>query len=313
MATRADEMIAPFARLRDALGVSFDGDETALRALARVCGWGDRTTTSPLLPSGIRHGAPWGLSMVLGAGAPELRMLVEAQAEPASAASYWRAVGEVNAWIARQPGATMDRLASIAERFVPTERARFRGWHAVAFRPNAAPRYRVYLCAENDDARLTSVLATLGLPDGLAAIPRRAGDELTIVSLDLHTAGRTKVYRLRPTATAEDAVDASLRSDARMFATIMLGAPEVSIGWLTCFALRPGAAPQSALHLSLERHVAAPDVTARLTTLLRALAIDPAPYHAAVAALRPRHHFVSLQRHEGAPRVTIYFLPDVTR
>lgn len=313
MATRADEMIAPFVRLRDALGLSLDADEITLRALAHVCGWGARATTSPLLPSGIRHGAPWGLSMVLGAGAPELRMLVEAQAEPASAASYWRAVGHVNAWIAGQRGATIDRLASIAERFVPSERARFRGWHAVAFRPHHEPRYRIYLCAENDESRIEAALTTLERYDGLAAVPRRAGDELTILSLDLHAAGRTKLYRLRPSAMAEDVVDESLKADARTFATILLGAPEIPIGWLTCFSLRADQSPQCALHLSLERHVAAADTALRLTTLLRAFAIDPAPYHAALSALQPRHHFVSLQRSEGAPRVTIYFLPDVAR
>lgn len=316
MATRADEMIEPFVRLAATAGfddASCAEAELTLRALAHECGWGPRATTAPLLPSGIRHGAPWGLSFVLGAGAPEVRMLVEAQAEPATAASYWSAVRRVNAWIATQPGADLSRARAIEAAFTPSATSRFRGWHAVAFRPNQAPRYRVYWCAENDRARVDAALATLGLSGARAAIDDRADDELTIVSLDLHAHARTKVYRLRPHARARDAVSTADRDDADRFAQRMLGDADRAIGWLTCFALDATRAPTCALHLSLERHVAAADVAPRVVALCEALAIDARPYRAALATLQPRHHFVSWQRVDGAPRLTIYFLPDVAR
>lgn len=305
MRTRLAELLDRFDALAGALAIDATPARPIVHEVARRCGWGARTTAEPLLPSGIRHGVPWGLSMVLGAGAPEVRLFVEAQHDPPSAAAYWAAGRALTAWIATQPGAETRGFEAIAERFVPDERSRFRVWHAVAFRPDEAPRFRVYLCAN-------------GAERDLASIETRPGDLVTILSLDLHANGRTKLYRVRE-STARDAVPTEVAPDAERLARALLGDTERRLGWLTCFAFREGTPPQVALHLSCERHVDERVVGARITQLATELELDPAPYHEAIAALAPRHHFVSLQRvvsrqrPEGQPRLTIYFLPEVAR
>jgi hypothetical protein len=291
MPVRFDELAAVLSRAADALGMT--APLPLVRELAARCGWGERDVSQPLLPSGIRHGVPWGVSLVVGAGAPELRVLVEAQHDPPSARAYWEAGARVSAWIAAQPGADVSRLDAIADRFVPTERSRFRVWHAVAFRPDAPPRFRVYLCAGNDEPRLRAALAALGLPRAIDAIPRAPDDELTILSLDLHAGGRVKVYLATSEAPPDDA--RLLLGDARR------------IVWLRCFAFA-GETMSTTLHLSLERHVG--DPTARLRALFAALSLDGSAWE---RCLPLRHHFVSLARLDGRPRVTVYFLPEVRR
>ncbi len=262
--------------------------------------------------------------MVLGAGAPELRLLVEAQADPPSAAAYWQAGRAVSRFVGALPGAQLERLSAVEELFVPTEGARFRSWHAVAFRPGVPPRARVYLCAnpdgsddlERSEARLQRALDRLGLHDALAAIDRRPGDLLTILSLDLDAAGRTKIYRLRPACRAVEAVPRAAADDANLLARCMLGDEAAQLGWLTCWSFvdrGAGAAPSTALHLSIYRHLGEREVVARVEALCAALRIDATAYRQVVATLAPRHHFVSLQRQDGAPRVTVYLLPEAAR
>jgi hypothetical protein len=291
--TRYEELEAPFARISRAVGLErgLGSRLSLLRELTSLCGWGERSVDRPLLPSGIRHGAPWGVSMVVGAGAPEVRVLVEAQHDPPSARAYWEAGARVSSWIARQPGADLSRLLPVAERFVPSERSRFRIWHAVAFRPDAPPAFRLYLCASGDTERLRGALDRLGFPRALDAIPP---GEITILSLDLRAGGRVKLYLATPDAPPDDA-------------RLLLG-DDRRIMWLRCFAFTGEGPPAHALHLSLERHV--PDAAPRLRSLLSALGLDAAPYERCLPA---RHHFVSLQRPGGEPRVTIHFLPEVAR
>ena len=61
MRTRLDELLDRFAALAGALAIDPALPRPIVREVAQRCGWGARTIAQPLLPSGIRHGAPWGL------------------------------------------------------------------------------------------------------------------------------------------------------------------------------------------------------------------------------------------------------------
>ena len=90
---RFEELAAIFELVAEIAGVA--DEHASLRPLTDACGWGRRDTNAPLLPSGVRHGVPYGISFVLGAGAPEVRVFVEPQAEPASLAAYREASARV--------------------------------------------------------------------------------------------------------------------------------------------------------------------------------------------------------------------------
>lgn len=289
---RVDELLEAFERTNDVVRA---GDRTGvLRPLALACGWGTRAIDAPLLPSGVRHGIPFGISFVLGKGAPELRVFLEPQADPPSPSSYWAASERVLDFIAEQPGADLSRLARV-------QRERFaRAWFTVAFRPDAPPAHRIYLCLDGDaDARARTVADALGRL-GVADVERGPRDIPTIVSLDLHAAPRTKLYVLSPELSLD-----------HPFARAMPGGDQ-PMGWLACHFL--GDAPRVGWHYGAARHAPDDDALAtRLRRFLVATGIDDAPYAHARERLRFRHHFVSYQEVDGEPRVTVYLLPEVRR
>ena len=290
---RADELLEAFERTSGVVG---SGDPTGvLRPLVEACGWGTRAIEAPLLPSGVRHGVPFGISFVLGAGAPELRVFLEPQDEPPSGASYWRASERVLAFVAERPGADLSRLARIRDL-----RAFARAWFTVAFRPDSPPAYRIYLCLDGDAAARARTVREALERVGLADVPRGPKDIPTILSLDLHAAPRTKLYVLEP----ERLLD-------HPFARAMPGGDR-PMGWLACHFL--GGAPRIGWHYGAARHAPDDDELAlRLRRFLVERGIDDAPYARARERLGFRHHFVSYQEIGGAPRVTVYQLPEVRR
>jgi hypothetical protein len=300
--------------------------------MATRCGWASRQTITPLLPSGVSHGVPWGLSIVVGEGAPELRVFLEAQSDPPSAATYARAARDVTEFAAARAGATLERLHVIEPWLVSPDGSPLRTWHGVAFAPSKAPAFRVYRClagAARCDAAFCA-LARLGFEAALARVrdSLRAEDRVTIVSLDLLRGAdaRAKLYVLMPNASADElgllyerAEDAR-RGDALLFARAMLGGVERPIWWLVCFAFTAASRDRptsAALHFGVPRHV--PDdaiAHTRLLALFTKLGLDGAAYERCRAALGPGHglhHFVSFQRLRGRPRVTVYFMPEAAR
>ena len=317
--TRGAELLASFERLTRAFGIDA-GDLPG--AIAAGAGWGDRSCNAPLLPCGFRPGIPWGLSVVVGARAPEVRLLVEAQADPPSPTTYGRAAEQLTMLFAQRTS-SMDPLRPVLAKIAPGAQPYVRVWHAAAFA--SAPTFRVYLCVPAAHRSLSAtrrfLLDDLGLgsaADVLApALPERAA--ITIVSLDLAAASRTKIYALIPDASfAELEVLCALGEESRpddvaRFARAMLG-EERRIWWLVCFVFVGGKLRRVALHLGVPRHIPEDaDVGPRLRALFDDLGIDPAPYLRSVEALGParaRHHFVSFQRIGDDPRVTVYFLPE---
>ncbi len=300
--TRWDELAEPYDRLVAALGVGGGDARAMLEELVARCGWGARATSAPLLPSGVRHGVPWGLSVAMSPGAPpELRVFLEAQCDSACAEGYWAAADHV--------------LDGLAERSRVTALGRGeRLWHAIAFAAGRAPRLQAYVCVPRDPALAWAALARGG----------HAGDRLqqalgptarvTIVAVDVEAGptARTKLYAILPDARADEVPCISRGGVA--FAAAVTGRDDARLGWLAAYGFTAGAAePTSvALHFGAAAHGDA-GYADRLAAYARALELEA--YPRAVAALgSPRHHFASWQRTAtGAPRLTVYFVPEVAR
>ncbi len=286
MTTRADELASAVEQLAGACGEPID--RALVYELADRCGWGARPTTAPLLPSGISHGVPWGLSLAIERGGIELRLFVEAQADPPSQRSYWDAAANVTE-LAAEHGADLGRLERMLEGMQP-----LRLWHAVALTPR--PRWHAYLCTpDNETARGALARA------GVAPPVLRPQDRITMTSLDLTEAKRVKAYVLMPDASLDDLAVHS--PDARRFGEAMLG-EERPIWWLAAIS-----STRTALHFGVPRHLDEPTATQRIRELLRSFKLPTEAWERA----RGPHHFVSFQRRDNAPRVTLYFLPEVQR
>ncbi|MDB4964059.1 MAG: hypothetical protein JWP01_4058 [Myxococcales bacterium] len=312
---RADEIAASYQRLAAAIGADAR-DVDVVRELAIRCGWGARSTAAPLLPSGMSHGVPWGLS--IAAGQPELRVFVEAQADPAGPTSYWDAAHDVVAFTAEQ-GAYVDHLRAMTRDLHATAAMPLRMWHAVAFdprRPERAARWHAYVCIPPARPELAALLLERC---GVEMPVLRPQDRITIVSVDLVVQGRIKAYVLMPDAPLDavaalhDRAEAAVPGDVAQFGTAMLGDVR-PIWWLACLGFATGArAPATcALHFGVPRHVDEPTARSRIRALLDRCGLDAHAWQRAADALGA-HHFVSFQRLAGAPRVTTYFLPEVVR
>lgn len=307
MATRADELVSAVERLAGAIGIEPGAAAELARAAAMRGGWGPRAVTAPRLPSGLSHGVPWGVSLAIGE--PELRVFLEAQADPADRASYLRAAAALTE-LAVETGARAERLTAISGEVEP-----LRIWHAVRCRTGATPRWHAYVCIDRarpgDAAR---ALRAAGVEVELALGPR---DRISIVSLDLAPAPRVKAYVLMPDASLDEVAALAERAaeaapgDAHRFGRAMLGDPARRIWWLVALGFSPGdRAPRTAaLHFGVPRHLDEATCAARVRELLAALDLPAAAWERARATLGG-HHFVTFQRTGGAPRVTAYFLPE---
>jgi hypothetical protein len=194
--TRADELVAAYRRLATALACERHHVEL-VRDLAICCGWGSRSTLDPLLPSGIRHGVPWGLSTA--PGSRELRVFVEAQADPPTLASYRSSARSVCAFAERH-GATLERLDTMLAGLDPDG---LRLWHAVTLTTGSAPAWHAYACMPPGDRSVPlAALRAAGIVEPNLRL--RAVDRISIVSLDLAEPARVKAYVLMPDASLED-------------------------------------------------------------------------------------------------------------
>lgn len=249
---------------------------------------------------------------------PELRALVEAQAERDDPRAYW-AVGErMTAWIGAQPGADVERYRAVADGFVPDREAPFRVWHGVEW-SGERTAYRVYLsCRAGPEprARLVRALDALGARPAFERCERalRQPAEPTILSLDLGPPGRVKVYLLHAAASWDELRPlvelggADVEDAARFVARASGGRPA---RWLTASTIDGDEVTRVALHFGLLRR-GRPVEQAPIATLVRDVArdlgLDAGPYELLRRNAGP-HHFISFQAWNGAPRLTTYFGP----
>jgi hypothetical protein len=285
-------------RLCGVLGFDAAGCRETFADLAAPSAW--CRLDAPTLASGISHGVPYGFSVALGRGEPELRALLEAQSLDGSAAAYFEVGRAMTRWIGGR--VAVGDVTTIEPLFVPDERAPFRVWHGVVWRRGSTPTFKIYFSARargtaSAKRRVAAAMGRLGHRGVIAGEP-------TIVGLDVGK--RLKVYSL-----VHEAELARLWQDegAERFVRAFSGG---DIHWLVCFAFSEGKRT-IALHHSLARHL--PDdaeAARRIEGLAEAYGLDAQPYHAGREVLGGRHHFVSFQHDEGAPRLTIYFTPAVS-
>jgi len=265
--------------------------------LVAPCAWvGGRR-----LPTGFGHGWPWEISVVCGDGAPELRVLVEAQAEEDDPRAYWDVGERMSAWIEAR-GGSLARLREVAELFVPDGRAPFRVWHAMSW--GTEVRWRIYLSARAGPEPRRRVREAMRRLDRSHAYESIASHEPTIVSLDLHEEGRVKVYTLHREATWPE-LGALWDDPAAEHFVKRFGEGR---WWLVGHTLGERDVTRTALHFGVGRELGDAEAGRRILEVARALGIDPAPY-LALRAVQPRHHFVSLQRWSRGLRMTTYAHP----
>jgi hypothetical protein len=321
----------------------FAGDEAAILDLFHVlsASWGAVPLAAAPRWSGITDDcSPLELSVVFGGSRPELRVLVEAHAEPASPGAYWQAGRQLTAALRQRLGLNTEPLERIEDLFCPASEdapVYFAMYHAVVCWPGAAPLVKVYL---NPAARglpaseiCAEALRRLGLGGVWPAIAAvvRPQDQLVFLSLDLtpQLGARVKVYVRHRDATVDD-----LERTASVAAEYVPGdggtllrtltdetEPIIHRPPLTTFYCAPDPAdrPQrAALQVPLYPYVPNDAVASqRIRACLTAYGLESATYDRCVDALAPRslhdevgmHGWISLQRERGAPRVTVYFQP----
>ncbi|MEP6863082.1 MAG: hypothetical protein ABJE66_20820 [Deltaproteobacteria bacterium] len=276
MVTRWDELAAAFDRLASAFEI---GGRDELAAIVARSGWAERSITAPLLPSGVRHGVPWSLSISVGE-VTSVRVWLEAQADPPSAEAYLAAARTMfggSPWIA-----TPQRL-----------------WHQLVVTRGRPASVQTYACIPDRPelawAALDAAEAHIrSAADRVrAALPARA--RVTMLANDHE---RVKLYVLVPDARIAELPD--LDADARAFAQLVHPS-DAPIGWLVAYTLAPTRSV--ALHFAAHVH-GDRELPARLAAEL------PAAYLRARTTLgEPPLHFIA-----HAPNKTnIYFIPEVAR
>lgn len=189
---------------------------------AMMQGWGERSISAPPFPSHIGDDhSPFEFSLAFAAGsAPELRLLVEAQAEGVGQTlEATRAAGlRLNDYLAERYQLSLERFDRVRDLFLP-ERAEgaFSIWHAVCMWKGRAPEFKLYLNPQSQGEKEGRVvvrlaLERLGLGSCADDLFGRGGfrgpdlDEIRYFSLDLSRTGRSrvKVYYRHHEATAAD-------------------------------------------------------------------------------------------------------------
>jgi hypothetical protein len=250
----------------------------------------------------------------------------------------------LTAWLRERFALNTEALERIEELFRPADGddlVYFAVYHAVVFRPGAAPLFKIYL---NPGARglpdrevCAEALRRLGLGAAWTAISAvlQPQDQLVFLSLDLspQLGARAKVYVRHRGATVADlertasAAAEYHAGDARALCLAIGGEPEPDlyrppVTTLYCAPDHPERPQRAALHLPLYPY-APNDAVAyeRIRACLANHGLDVQLYERCVRALAPGslaeesglHGWVSLQREHGRPRITTYFHPRMYR
>jgi hypothetical protein len=305
-------------------------------ALAPLCH--DRDVRLPPRWSGITDDCtPFEFSVVLGEGRPNIRILIEAQDDPACPPTYWNAGLRVNEWLAHNVQVDFARFRQIADLFVPTDlNAAWAVWHGVDFGRDGAPLVKIYLCPyaqgiDRADAIIRETLARLGLAAAWPALAARKApqDSFSHLSLDLDPgpSARVKVYIRHHDATL-DALDARcdgiagiVPGDWSAFCRAMVeGHDPLSLRPIFASYHLSRETPEqignAVLYLPMYPYVANDDIAhARLCAFLTGRGIGTETYSRCVAAVADRplaqerglHTYVAFQRKSGRPSITAYF------
>jgi hypothetical protein len=137
-------------------------------------------------------------SVAFRAGEPDIRVLVEAQREPASMASYWQASRDLTRWAVDHVGADDTVLREIIDGFEPVVTDAYAAaYHGFEFQHDGSVRTKVYLnpaAAGDRWSVATAALDRVGLGAQVEALLERVGAlDLPLLAVDLEPAGRARV------------------------------------------------------------------------------------------------------------------------
>ena len=284
---------------------------------------------------------PYEMSMTVGGGVPEVRLLVETVDGDSSLHGRWRAARAAGAWLRDEHGADLARLDRIADLFEPhDDHGLLALWHAIVFRPKARPDAKVYvdLRARGSalaPAVLEEALARLGLaavyPRLMAEGCRRGPlDELVYFSLDLSASeqARVKVYFRHHAARAAElervigGFGGIAPGEISDFCAAMLGdeGPYAPRPLVSCWTFAGGTEPTGATLYAPIAYYARDDqeAQARIDRWLARHDLDGAHYDRCIAAFARRplsdgvgmHSYVSFKRDAGKAKVTCYLAPE---
>jgi DMATS type aromatic prenyltransferase len=311
---------------------------------AMLTPWGSApVTSSPSWPSDIGSDhSPFEFSVALTPGAPEIRLVVEAQGTRPTFSATADAGLRLNDAMARR-GADLRRFNRVRSLFLPEARnARFALWHAVALTTGPL-RVKAYLNPQirgvGQAARVVKqALDKLDMSAAWSTIasaaPARAlrGEEIKYVALDLEEseAARVKVYLYIRDITAEELERLAalrpqyVRGEVTEFCRAITGTTGPYDSHPPCIYLAftgndpvPSAVTvQIPICYYVRNDRIARD---RIRAYLRLRGVDSGVYDRALEAVATRplnaksglHTYVSLRTGASPPRVTTYFAAEL--
>ncbi len=325
-----DALALPVGR-RERIASVYDG------AVARC---GDRPLALPPRWSGMTDDcSPIEVSVAFRRGDPDVRVLLEAQADPPSPLTYARAADELTAWLVADVGADDTLAVSLAPRFVPGPHAFLAAFHGIEFHHDGRIRTKLYRApgATGDPwGTVRAVMADAGLDGPLADVVAEVGElDVPLIAVDLEPSAtaRLKLYLRSPDLDVLDrlcALGGTAGGHATRLAAALYGEPTVDrvpYVALHLAAAGPGGVARgpSRAVLSLPVIDASPAqqvVEERIAALLEDHGLDAAAYRRASAAAFASmpaeargldgplgvHTWLSVQDEpDGSPRITVYF------
>jgi len=268
-------------------------------------------------------------------------LLVEAQGGTPTLRSNWEAAQSLTRDIRTRFDVDLDRYDQILDIFEPRGEGSLAMWHAVCFRPDAAPSFKVYFDAQargrwDAPAVVEQALDRLGFRRVWPRIRELGGDrfgtdELKYVSLDLahFDHPRVKVYWRHHGLHLPELLHRVQRAQGRaeqtgafVRAMTRSDGPFSTRPLFSCTALldpassEPGPLTIYVPIIAYARHDA--DVVERVGAYLREHDLDADRYLATIEAMSGRpldttaslHSYVSIKASSQTPHVTVYYSPE---
>ncbi|MEU9982160.1 tryptophan dimethylallyltransferase family protein [Streptomyces sp. NPDC050856] len=343
----ADFLTDRMARACDALGIVRGLSRPVLREVRSLLDpWGRQPIgTRSRYPSAVSHdGFPAELSVNWSDGPPQVRILFESLGGPMTPLSCRRAGVALNGRLAARPGVSLDRYLKIEDLVLPAPPEPGPGliWHSLAWTPGRSPQYKVYFSAQargraHSHHLVEEAMGRLGLSTAWSHVRGVLGPsedqehELEFLALDLSDTPRSRVkvyYRHHaPTAAvlnrvaglsghhdSERATAAYRRILGDAMVRQSLPIPNEP---LTCLAfLQDHDIPvEATTYLRLPGLVGSDEeARGRVSGLMEAEGIDPAPYRSMIESLAPGplsrttglQELVSVRCGRRTPDVTLY-------
>jgi DMATS type aromatic prenyltransferase len=309
-----------------------------------VMPWGARPLSrTSIWPSDIGSDhSPFEFSVALTPGAPEIRMVVEAQGNASTFRATRDACLRLNESLAGE-GADTRSMDEVRDLFLPDVlHARFALWHGITLRPGRM-RAKVYLNpqihgAGRAEALVQTALERLGMANAwstvVSALPARQlrGDEIKYFALDLEPreTARAKVYLYLDNVTAEDLERlAAIRpkyegGEVTEFCQTITGSKGPYSTHPPCvyagFTGSNSTPSDITVQIPIGYHVSDDRVARdRIRNYLRSRGLETDTYERALRALGQRpleegaglHSYVSLRTATNPVRITVYFAADL--